>query len=107
VFRSADNDGFKPMTAGVHLRTLVFGEQTVLTEVRLDKGAVVPEHQHAQEQTGYLVSGSLRMVSPEGASFATPGASWTFPAGTPHGAEALADTVVVEVFSPLRQDLLP
>ncbi len=56
----ADPDGYREVLAGVRLKTLVHGARTLLTEVKLEKGAVVPEHQHPHEQTGYLISGSLR-----------------------------------------------
>jgi quercetin dioxygenase-like cupin family protein len=106
MLRMADSKGYKELLEGVQLKSLVHGERTHLTEVRLAKGAVVPEHQHPQEQTGYLISGSLRFVIDGEESVATPGTSWSLPAGISHGAEALEDTVVVEVFSPVREDYL-
>ena len=107
MLRGADSEGYKQLIEGVQLKTLVHGERTHLTEVRLDKGAVVPEHQHPQEQTGYLISGSLRFTIEGEVTVAAPGASWNLAAGISHGAEALEDTVVVEVFSPVREDYLP
>jgi quercetin dioxygenase-like cupin family protein len=107
MLRQADPEGYKQLLEGVRLKSLVHGERTHLTEVKLDKGAVVPEHQHPQEQTGYLISGSLRFNVDGEITVATAGASWNLPAGIPHGAEALEDTVVVEVFSPVREDYLP
>jgi quercetin dioxygenase-like cupin family protein len=38
---------------------------------------------------------------------ALPGDSWCIPADVEHGAEVIEDTVVVEVFSPVREDYLP
>jgi len=102
----ADEDGYNEVLEGVRLKTLTHGETTHLTEVRLRKGAVVPEHQHLEEQTGYLVSGRMRFFGANGVVFAKPGDSWTFDRGVVHGAEALEDCVVVEVFSPVRRDYL-
>jgi quercetin dioxygenase-like cupin family protein len=81
-------------------------ERTHLNGVRLRKGAVVPGHQHPHEQTGYLVSDSLRFFSGDDAWVALPGDSWNLPGGRPHGAEALEESIVVEVFSPVREDYL-
>lgn len=97
----------REVLSGVRLRTLVHGERTLLTEVRFRKGAVVPEHAHPHEQTGYLVSGRLRFFGGGVETVAGPGDSWNLPGGQPHGAEALEDTVIVEAFSPLREDYLP
>ncbi len=98
--------GYKNVIDGVRLKNLVHGERTHLTEVKLKKGAVVPEHQHPHEQTGHLISGSLRFFSGDEETIAVPGDSWTFAGGKPHGAEALEDTVVIELFSPVREDYL-
>lgn len=97
---------YRDVLAGVRLGSLVHGERTHLTEVRFVKGAVVPEHSHPHEQTGYLVSGSLRFFGPGGETVVRPGDCWCFPSGVAHGAEALEDSVVIEVFSPIREDYL-
>jgi len=102
----AGPEGYNKVLEGVTLKNLVHGEKTHLTQVKLKKGAVVPEHQHPQEQTGYLISGSLRFFSGKEEAIALPGDSWIFAGGTPHGAEALEDAVVIELFSPVREDYL-
>jgi quercetin dioxygenase-like cupin family protein len=107
MFAKADDSGFRQVLDGVELKTLTHGERTLLAQFRLAEGAVVPEHQHPQEQTGYLVSGRLRFTVGDASFVAEPGDSWCLPADTAHGAEALEDTVVVEVFSPVREDYLP
>jgi quercetin dioxygenase-like cupin family protein len=102
----ADTGGYNEVLPGVRLKTLVHGRLTHMTEVKFRKGAVVPEHHHPHEQTGYLISGSLRFFNGTEEAIARPGDSWSLPGGFPHGAEALEDTVVIEVFSPLREDYL-
>jgi quercetin dioxygenase-like cupin family protein len=98
--------GYREALPGVRLKSLVHGERTHLTEVRFVRGAVVLEHSHPHEQTGYLVSGRLRFFGPGGEAVVRPGDGWCFPSGVPHGAEALDDSVVIEVFSPIREDYL-
>jgi quercetin dioxygenase-like cupin family protein len=107
MIEKANKAGFKQMLDGVWLKSLVHGAVTHLTEVRFVKGAVVPEHQHPHEQTGYLISGSLRFFGAGEDTVVTPGDCWNFASGVPHGAEALEDSVVIEVFSPIREDYLP
>jgi len=107
MINKADKTGYNEMIAGVWLKSLVHGTATHLTEVRFVKGAVVPEHQHPHEQTGYLISGSLRFFGGGEDKVVKPGDCWNFASGVPHGAEALEDSVVIEVFSPIRVDYLP
>lgn len=102
-----DSSDYRELSPGVCMKTLTYGENTLLCEFRLKQGAVVPAHQHPQEQSGYLVRGSLRFFGDEGEAVVEAGHAWTFKGGVVHGAEVLADSVAIEVFSPLRQDFLP
>jgi quercetin dioxygenase-like cupin family protein len=107
MFSKRDDAGFRTVRPGVDFRTLTFGERTHLTEFRLAKGSVIPRHQHPHEQTGYLVSGRMTFII-EGESFETrPGDGWNIPSGVSHSVDVLEDCVVVEVFSPVREDYLP
>jgi len=107
MFSEPSTEGYRELLPGVELRTVAHGERTLMGLFRIAQGAVIPVHDHPQEQTGYLVSGRLQF-SVEGRTVtAEPGAAWALSAGTPHGATALEDSLVVEVFSPLRQDYLP
>lgn len=107
MFYKSNDTGFKEMLAGIRMKTLVHGDKTLLTEFRLAEGKELPRHDHLYEQTGYLVKGRIRIhIGPE--SFeAEPGDSWTIPGNVEHGADCLENSVVVEVFSPVREDYLP
>jgi quercetin dioxygenase-like cupin family protein len=69
-------------------------------------GFEVPAHCHPYEQTGYLVSGRLRFTVAGERFDAVPGSSWSIAADVEHAAEVLEDAVVIEVFSPVREDYL-
>ena len=107
MFYSRSSDGFQEALKGVMRKTLVHGANTLLTEFRIEAGAVIPVHQHPHEQTGYLVSGKLKFTVGDESILAEPGDSWCLAGDLPHGAEALEDSVVIEVFSPVREDYLP
>ena len=103
----ATNEGFIKVANGIERKTLVFGEKTLMTEFRLEKGKMLPMHRHPYEQTGYLVSGHLVLII-DGERFEmTPGASWSILGGIEHGAEVKENAIAVEVFSPVREDYLP
>lgn len=107
MFYQAAAGGYREVLDGVTFKTLVHGERTLLSEFRLEKGAIVPLHAHPQEQTGYLVSGALRFSIAEETILVAPGGSWNLPSGLVHGAEAVEDSLVIEVFAPPREDYLP
>jgi quercetin dioxygenase-like cupin family protein len=107
MFTSNSNEGFAPALPGIERKTLVYGELTLATEFRMKGGSTLPMHKHPFEQTGYLVTGRVRLTI-DGDSFtATAGASWCIPSDAVHGAEILEDSVAIEIFSPVRADYLP
>ncbi len=90
-------------------RRLVTGERTMVAHVYLDKGAVVPLHSHDNEQFTYILEGALRLWIGEDESYevdVVAGEILHIPSNVPHKAEALEDTVDVDVFTPPRQDWL-
>ncbi len=107
TFVHGDKDGYVDAVPGIRRKTLAHGGATLLTEFRLEAGAVLPVHDHPQEQTGYLVAGRLRLTVGHETRDMSAGDSWSVPGGVPHGGVALEDAVAVEVFSPVREDYLP
>lgn len=107
MFRQHDESGYKDVLDNIRQKTLVYGDKTLLTEFRLGKGAILPQHSHPHEQTGYLVSGRLDLTIGEVTHRVEPGGSWCIPGNMEHSAVAHEDTVAIEVFSPVRDDYIP
>lgn len=106
MFTHASRNGYTQVLPGIELKTLTHGQTTLFAEFRLQKGRLLPKHSHPQEQTGYLVSGSIRLTIGSEVFTAGPGDSWCIPGGVDHQAEILEDSVAIEVFSPVREDYL-
>jgi quercetin dioxygenase-like cupin family protein len=93
-------------------RRLFTGERMMLAQVYLDRGAVVPWHSHENEQLTWVVTGALRfLIGNEGTDdvedvLVSAGDVLYIPSNVPHRAEALEDTLDVDIFSPPRQDWL-
>ena len=107
MFYKQEKSGYAQAVAGVRMKTLVHGEKTLLTEFRLTAGHTLPMHAHEHEQAGYLISGAISLTIGNETCDVGPGDSWCIPGHVRHGAEILADSVAVEVFSPVRADYLP
>lgn len=97
----------KELVEGVQLSTLVHGEKTLMGEFNIARGSAIPPHSHPHEQTGFMVSGKLRFKVEDEVLEVGTGDSWCIPGGVEHGVDALEDSVVIEVFSPVREDYLP
>jgi quercetin dioxygenase-like cupin family protein len=90
-------------------RRLITGTRMMLAHVYLKKGCVVPRHQHENEQLTYVLSGALRFWIGEDEKetlVVGPGEVLVIPSWVWHKAEALEDTLDVDVFDPPRQDWL-
>ena len=107
MFCKKNTGASRKLLEGVELTTLVHGEKTLMGQFRIAKGSAIPAHSHPHEQTGIMLSGRLRFKVDGQIKDVEPGDSWCLPGGVEHSAEALADSVVVEVFSPVREDYLP
>jgi len=103
IVRASDVEPVE-MVPGVWRRTLSWGERLMVVQVILEEGAVVPAHRHPHEQITYIVEGELSM-DVEGRTYVlVPGDSLLFPAGVEHGATALKRTLVIDTFSPPREE---
>ena len=107
MFGKFDATGYTEIFPGVQLKTRVFGSKTLLAEFRFEKGNRIPSHQHPYEQTGYLISGRICLTIGDERFDVAPGDTWCIPCDMEHGANVVENSVVVEVFSPVRKDYLP
>lgn len=99
--------GYKELIPGVKIKTLSYGDKTLLSEFRINQGISIPKHHHSCEQTGYLVSGSLLLTIGKETYEVSPGDSWAIKSDLNHSTGAVKDSVIIEVFSPVREEYLP
>jgi len=85
-------------------RQFVVGQEMMLARVLLKKGCIVPEHSHHNEQITYVLEGALKFWIDGKVIVVNSGEVLTIPPHMPHKAEALTDTVDLDVFSPPRAD---
>lgn len=90
-------------------RKLITGDGMMLAHVFLKKGCIVPKHQHHNEQFTYIMEGALRFwIGADEAEevIVRAGEVLHIPANVWHRAEALEDTLDMDIFSPPREDWL-
>jgi quercetin dioxygenase-like cupin family protein len=90
-------------------RKRVIGEKMMLSRIELKRACSVPMHAHENEQISCVLSGTLRFHLQDGVGGATrtldvrPGEVLVLPSLVPHGADAIEDCVVLDLFSPPSQ----
>jgi unsaturated pyranuronate lyase len=90
-------------------RRLISGERVMLAHVYLERGAIVPQHAHDNEQLTYLLEGSMRFwFGEDGAEVIdiSAGDVLHIPSNLAHRAQALETSLDVDVFCPPRADWL-
>ena len=86
-------------------RQFVHGEQAMLSRLLLRKGCIVPEHSHHNEQITYILEGALRFtLNGDEVVTVNAGEMLVIPPNVKHSAEALVDTIDLDVFAPPRED---
>jgi len=89
-------------------RQFVTGSQVMLARVELKAGAITPRHSHPNEQISYIESGTVLFhIGEDGAiedKILHAGDTLVLPGNLTHGADAIDDAVILDIFAPPRQD---
>lgn len=85
-------------------RQFVAGERSMLARLILRKGCLVPMHSHENEQITYILEGALKFTLQDREIVVHAGEVLVIPSNLQHSAEALEDTVDLDVFCPPRAD---
>lgn len=72
--------------------------------VKIEKGAVLPEHSHPHEQITLIMEGEFEMTIGGEKHLFTAGCVHVIPSNVPHSAVALTDCIAIDVFNPVRED---
>jgi quercetin dioxygenase-like cupin family protein len=80
------------------------GINMTLGLVEIKAGSILPQHHHVHEQITYILEGQLDMVIGDQACSLTAGMYYVIPSNMPHGATAVTDCKVIDVFNPVRED---
>ncbi len=95
----------KPRTSfGVAFELLATGPRSMLTKMHYRKENIIPFHSHPNEQTGYVLSGRIRVLTRDARVELGAGDSYSIPADVEHSIEILEPADEVQVFTPPRED---
>jgi len=96
---------FQDLAEGVKIQVIP-GERMTMVVFSLKNGAPIPEHSHPHEQMGMVMEGKVKMIIDGKEQIVRPGSAWHIPSNVVHSGGLEDDTVVIEVFSPPREDLV-
>ena len=89
---------------GVAFDLLAIGPQSMITKMHYRKENIIPFHSHPNEQTGYLLSGRIHVLTRDSRHELGPGDTYAIPANAELSIEIIEDAEEVQVFTPPRED---
>ncbi len=107
TFTDAHQEPGYVLPDGTERRVLSYGGNLMLVEFRFAAGVASVAHSHPHEQVGYVVSGEIDFIE-EGKPAKRLGAnsSYYVSPNVRHHIVTYAPTVLVDCFTPLREDFL-
>lgn len=91
---------------GVVRRILAYSDDAMCVENRFETGGVGAMHSHPHTQISYVVSGRFRFTIGEATREVGPGDTLLKEHGVPHGCVCLESGILLDFFTPMRQDFL-
>ena len=91
---------------GIFRKTLVYDDNLMMIKFRLEKGSNLPIHSHPHQQMGYIVEGKLEFIADGNSEILIAGDSYMVKGNVEHGANVLENSIVIDIFSPKRDDYL-
>jgi len=85
-------------------RKVVNGEKITAAQLGFSQGGLVPLHHHESEQVSIVVKGAIKFEVDGKEVTVRAGEVLVIPSNLPHNAQALEDSSVIEIFSPIRLD---
>jgi quercetin dioxygenase-like cupin family protein len=92
------------MLPGLTRKTLATGQSMMICEFTFDSDVIIPIHSHPNEQVGYIVKGHVIMTIDGKKYDLYQGDSYSAPSNIPHGAHTIEPTIIIDTFSPPRED---
>jgi len=83
---------------------IVTADSMTVAHVRIEAGALLPEHEHPHEQVVNVIEGELELTVEDESCVLKRGKVMVLPPNVPHSGRAITDVLVIDVFHPVRED---
>jgi quercetin dioxygenase-like cupin family protein len=103
-----ENDGLEWETAGegIQRKIMAYDDKLMLVKVKFDKGGIGTLHQHYHSQITHVESGVFEVEIDGEKKILKAGDAFYIPSNVMHGAVCMEAGVLIDVFSPMREDFV-
>ena len=106
VFIENDEISWQQMDMGVKRKIMAYDDKLMVVKVAFDKGGIGSLHQHHHSQITHIESGIFEVEIGEEKKVLKAGDAFYIPPNVMHGAVCLEAGVLIDVFSPMREDFI-
>ena len=97
---------WEEVAPGMRRKFMGYDDEIMMVKVQFDKGGIGQRHAHFHSQTTYVVSGSFEVAIGDKKEILNEGDGFYIPPNVEHGAVCLEDGILIDVFSPIREDFM-
>ncbi|WP_304235772.1 cupin domain-containing protein [Jiulongibacter sediminis] len=97
---------WEELGGGIKRKIMAHDEQMMIVKVAFEKGGVGAMHSHPHTQASYVESGVFELTIGDEVKNLKTGDAYFVPSDVEHGAVCLQDGVLIDVFTPRREDFL-
>ncbi|UGU17370.1 cupin domain-containing protein [Sinomicrobium kalidii] len=106
VFFTSAGTAWEKVDNGIERQFVGYDDRIMMVKVKFEKGAVGYVHNHYHSQATYVASGVFKITVEGKDKILREGDGFFIASNVPHGAECLEDGMLIDVFSPAREDFL-
>ena len=106
TFMKKDQIPLEKMAAGIQRKILGYQDKLMLVKVFFEKGSVAQMHSHPHQQIGHVLEGRFELEIDGRREVLTAGDSFVVAANILHAATCLEKGIIIDSFSPMREDFL-
>ncbi|MGQ1888829.1 cupin domain-containing protein [Thermophagus sp. OGC60D27] len=105
-FIHSNKEKWEDLGGGVQRQFLGYDNQIMMVKVKFEKGAVGSPHQHFHTQATYCAKGKFEFTIDGEKQIVNAGDGVYFEPNVLHSAVCLEEGILIDVFSPVREDFL-
>src|SRR6476660_7294826 len=106
LFIEGHESGFVSAGEGIYRKVIAYDERLMLVKIIFEKGAVGALHHHPHTQISYIEKGVFEVTINGETKLLGTGGSFFVPPGALHGVLCLEPGVLIDAFSPVREDYI-
>jgi len=106
IFIKTEPIEWEQVAPGMKRKFMGFDDEIMMVKVHFDKGGIGARHEHKHSQTTYVVSGKFEVTVGDKTEILNGGDGFYIPPHIEHGALCLEEGILIDVFSPVREDFL-